>query len=136
MDKFTVLSKAIAALVTSMIMLRIKSHYNLDSLGLTSQVLTAVNLAVDAGISLMVGFMTWLIPLGRKYVEGKFAGQKVIVADANGNAVEGVVIVEEHDVRGASADAVSDVASAVGSAETAGEARAIAQAGAATIKAA
>lgn len=75
-------SKALTAMVTSFVMIELRRYFKLDSYGteFTTTFQTFVQISIDAAMSAVVFFFTWLIPIGKKYFESRFHGQQATIS--------------------------------------------------------
>lgn len=83
LDSLSLLSKAITAMVTSLIMLRLKEHFHVSDLDISSQLQTVVELSTDIVMSGIVTFFVWFIPFGKKYVHDRIIGTRVIITNTS-----------------------------------------------------
>ncbi len=96
-DAIQAYSKAITALLTSLAMAYLRAHLDLAGLGIEGPALTVISMSFDGASALVIGFMTWLIPIGAKYWHQTILGERVSVVTVNHSTgaiqtVEGTVV--------------------------------------------
>lgn len=87
-----VYAKAITALLTSLVMFWLKSRVDLAMFGGDVTLQTVISMTMDGLSALVIGFMTWLIPLGQKYWHQRILGEDVKVLTDDGQVKAGTVI--------------------------------------------
>lgn len=90
-DWVQVYSKAITALLTSLVMAWLRSRIDVAGLGGDVTLQTVISMSLDGLSAAVIGVMTWLIPLGQHYWHVKILNEKVTVITSEG-PVTGLVI--------------------------------------------
>lgn len=90
-------SKAITALLTSLVMAWIRSRVDVAGLGGDATLQTVISMSLDGLSAAVIGGMTWLIPLGEHYWHEQILGEKVKIITSEGTVTGTVVEVKPAD---------------------------------------
>lgn len=91
MEWVQVYSKAITALLTSLLMAWIRSRIDVAAIGGDATLQAVISMTLDGLTAGVIGFMTWLIPLGEHYWRRQVMGEEVKIVTDTGTATGTVV---------------------------------------------